>query len=652
MGGLVVLFLKGSAQDVRAIDTLAIYEQTKRVPPSLTRHPATLATFLTKDYVRENRKVLAISYWIVNNIQYNYQAFKQRVFLQRSSKEVLRSKKALCQEYAQLFKDMCAAVGIQAATVNGYTKGFDFFSTDTLYRAEHTWSMVRIDGTWHLMDLTYASGHIEPKKQHFAKMMVQLFNSRLSPKFKYVQGFNPNWFYVSPDEFIFTHFPNLKMYQLLEEPLSFQTYQQGSWSIHSHLSWYPKIQKESVKIDAFVALSKIEQWLLEAKEGHQINPQNHSIRGYHYYWVVDSLFRAAYDNQSNALIASKPYLKKMEEYVCIAEVALQQSIRDNNQEYANKGAQSWGWKKRLFDQNRQHTRQLKKRSQKNIKQESLVLEIENSNLENQEFAAEHLPKQKSETLKKSVELDTTFVYTRFNTLLQQQLDSLGKLAKKAIGQKDSFLRSLGDEMQKVIYPKEQLVLKIHRGNAKALKQIVDRKKIELALVYDDVKVLDKNWLTKSNQRADSINNAIIDTFLIELYQNQIAAQKSIKFYCKIIQRELELLQKEKQKLNKHSLLEKRSIAALTDREVQLVKYKAQLKSCLGFQQKLIRLLENEIQHMKNAMQTLLKDNRLEHYRHIQYMEYRQHIRQAENTKTHLVLQKIAKIKRLIDLAQL
>ena len=31
---------------------------------------------------------------------------------------------------------------------------------DTFYRAEHAWSIVRIEGKWQLLDLTYASGYI------------------------------------------------------------------------------------------------------------------------------------------------------------------------------------------------------------------------------------------------------------------------------------------------------------------------------------------------------------------------------------------------------------------------------------------------------------------------------------------------------------
>lgn len=89
---------------------------------------------------------------------------------------------------------MCTSVGIQAEIVNGYTKGFDFVETDTLYRAEHTWSIVEIDNRWYLMDLTYGSGHVAHKKQGLPKLMARAFGIKYRPKFKYVHQFNPQWF--------------------------------------------------------------------------------------------------------------------------------------------------------------------------------------------------------------------------------------------------------------------------------------------------------------------------------------------------------------------------------------------------------------------------------------------------------------------------
>lgn len=655
VGGLLFLIFKVKAQRQAPLDTATIYSKTKNVPLVFSQNPKTLASFLTKNYIREDKKVLAISYWIVNNIQYDYKGFKQRNISQKTSLEVLRKKKALCREYALLFKEMCKAVGVQAEIVNGYTKGFDFFPSDTLYRAEHTWSIVRIEGVWHLMDLTYASGHITSKKQAFAKGIVQFFGGRLAPKFKYVQAFNPNWLFVPADEFIFTHYPNLRMYQLLAEPVNYQLYQEGGWGIHGHLSWFPKILKESKEIDRYIHWSRIEQCLFEAKEGHLANPNNHRVKGYHYYWALDSLFRAAYDQHSNGLIASKAYLKQMETYAYVAETALQENIQDNNQEYQNKLARSWSWKKRLSDRNQRHILQLKKRAQKNRKQELLVLTIEKNNLTNQQFTAQYLPSKQISKRNKSIKevlTDTQTNPIRFNALLQAKLDSLEGLTNLFVNRKDSFLDFFGKGMQAIIFPKERLVLKIHKGNAKALKQIIEHKKMQLPLVYEEEHVLDKVWLVQSNQRVDSINKVVTDTFLLALYEHQIASYSAMKSYCELIETAIGLLETERQYLNQLQVAtEKYTMLLFIDREKKMIEYREQLKKCLGFQQRLIRLLGNEIQHMENSVQTLQKENRLEYYRHKQYMEYRQHIRQTENLKTTLILQKITRIKRFIKLAQ-
>ena len=104
---------------------------------------------------------------------------------------MLKKKKTLCGEYAQLFKEVCNAVDIEAEVVTGYTQGFDFFETDTLYRAEHAWSVVRVNGQWKLMDLTLASGYVAPRKQGFQQFLANAFGVKHWTQYKFVPKFNP-----------------------------------------------------------------------------------------------------------------------------------------------------------------------------------------------------------------------------------------------------------------------------------------------------------------------------------------------------------------------------------------------------------------------------------------------------------------------------
>ena len=166
---LIVLFLlihiDASALNWSEIDTNKIQKKSRFIRKKFTKYPTVLAAKLTKDMDDDASKVIAITYWIAKNIKYDYQAYLSNTLDRKNSREVLKSRKALCGEYAMLFNDMCESVGVKSQTISGYVHNFDFFAGDTLYRAEHAWSTVFVDDHWELMDLTFGAGHIAPKKQ-------------------------------------------------------------------------------------------------------------------------------------------------------------------------------------------------------------------------------------------------------------------------------------------------------------------------------------------------------------------------------------------------------------------------------------------------------------------------------------------------------
>ena len=130
---VIILPCLSYAQNNRKLDTLGIYKKAVQVPKSVALDVSSLTNYLTEGYESDAEKVLAISYWISKNIKYNYKAFKDRVILSNSSAVVLKKGKALCSEYATLFKEMCAVVGVEAEVVRGYTQGFDFFETISMF---------------------------------------------------------------------------------------------------------------------------------------------------------------------------------------------------------------------------------------------------------------------------------------------------------------------------------------------------------------------------------------------------------------------------------------------------------------------------------------------------------------------------------------
>ena len=105
-------FFSIAAQSSSAIDTNAIYKQSRHVRKKFCKHPSVLAAKLTKELEDDASKVLAISYWITKNIKYDYAAYLSNSLNRHTNAQVLRRRIALCSEYASLFNEMCESVGI------------------------------------------------------------------------------------------------------------------------------------------------------------------------------------------------------------------------------------------------------------------------------------------------------------------------------------------------------------------------------------------------------------------------------------------------------------------------------------------------------------------------------------------------------------
>lgn len=630
------------------IDTTLIYAKVRRVAPSVTQTPEQLAIYLTKDYTNDAQKVLAISYWIVRNVRYDYASYKKRRFIQRSLSEILQKRKALCEDYARLFQAMCAAVSIKADVVRGYTQGFDFFKEDNLYRAEHVWSIVQIDERWHLMDFTYASGHVTTKKQPLKRFWAQLFKTPYRPAYRYVHAFNPDWFYIAPDDLIFTHFPILDMHQLLKEPVSIKTYMDGSWAIYSHLAWHFKTLKQSEEIDAYFEKSAVEKWLYAAEEGRKNNPANHRVTGIHYYWALDSLFKASFDAKTETLKLSNTELRQLRSYAMVADSMLRQSIVDNQKEFQTKQQRSLLWQERLFSANEQHKTGLIQRKKNNQNQEVLSQQIADSNAHYQSFATEGKQRYKEATIFKIKRPSTTNLTNPQEVVAWlKRLDSLQHLSIALLQQKDT-LWAAQDWENSSLKDKETLVLTIHKSNAQALRKKLKQKQQTAALVYEDMEMLDKNWLARSIGRADSLNEMMTHQFLVDLYKKHRQTYALMCQYEGAIAQQLRLLEQMKRHSAEDFKEEVRYINALSDVVVEMETYQKGLKDAMGFQRTLLKLLRKEIRYMDATARELKADNRLEKQRHQAYQDYRNWIKNTENQRMEIALARLSEIKNYLN----
>lgn len=167
--------------------------------------PDTLAHWLTSSYKTALEKTRAIFRWITENISYRSkgpykETFKPIKYLkadaddtstvlksldERVAEIVLTRRLAVCDGYARLFKTLCNYAGLQAEVITGFARN----GNQRSFKSNHRWNAVMIDSTWHLLDVTWASGHSTYSSDDFIK------------------SFNDHYFLTPPGDFIRDHYP-------------------------------------------------------------------------------------------------------------------------------------------------------------------------------------------------------------------------------------------------------------------------------------------------------------------------------------------------------------------------------------------------------------------------------------------------------------
>jgi hypothetical protein len=131
----------------------------------------------------------AVSFW-ANNIP------------DQSYTSVLKTRLAVCEGYANLFKKLCDELKIPCDIVHGFARGVGTspFAGDTPTDSNHAWNIVAVGGEHYLIDCTWDSGHME---------------GRVSK-----QEYNTAWLFLKPEHFLHTHFPENSQQQLMAKPLT------------------------------------------------------------------------------------------------------------------------------------------------------------------------------------------------------------------------------------------------------------------------------------------------------------------------------------------------------------------------------------------------------------------------------------------------
>lgn len=190
-----VLFCTSSfATDFSKADKLA-----NKIPGSSTKTVQAFADYLKNSLNTQEEQVRAAYIWIGKSISYDKNGNVDLVSTCASdslANVILKKKKGVCTDYAELLHKICLNLGVDCYIVAGYTK-----RNNTVTDEEHAWNAIHLDdGRWLLFDPMWGAGSLSKGK----------FTKKQSTEFCGVE----------PSIFIGTHMPFDPAWQLLMYPIS------------------------------------------------------------------------------------------------------------------------------------------------------------------------------------------------------------------------------------------------------------------------------------------------------------------------------------------------------------------------------------------------------------------------------------------------
>ncbi|CAF1218356.1 unnamed protein product [Didymodactylos carnosus] len=151
-------------------------------------------------------KVWIIFYWISQNISYDDESYFSGNIPSQRADDVFRSKKAVCEGYASLFKRLCDETGLACEKVSGYAKGYSFNARKPAFDdTNHAWNVVKIEYHYYFIESTWGTGHMAENK-------------------KFKRELEAHYFLSQPAHMIYNHLPVDEKWQLLARPITMTEY--------------------------------------------------------------------------------------------------------------------------------------------------------------------------------------------------------------------------------------------------------------------------------------------------------------------------------------------------------------------------------------------------------------------------------------------
>lgn len=623
-----------------------IQKKARHAPRRYRKHPVKLSNYLTRDYANDSNKVEAISYWISKNIKYDFKGLNMRYKGAFTTQKVLKKRKAICGEYSQLFTDLCTEAGVKSIVVEGYVTDFDFFDGDTLYRAEHAWSMAKVNGNWQLYDVTWAAGYVTMKNQYISHFLYRWLNVGYTTKFKFVKAYESYWINTHPMDMIYTHKPGIERFQLLANPISQSQFEGGDTVITQHLERYPEVNFKAPKVNAYYGLPTWKKCVLKADSGFSQNPNNHRINGFNYYAASMELFDKFYHEEFKIISASETDFQRLKRFCERSDAMMVLSLLDNKKDLAVKENRSATWKKDLRTTNYGILNKNKATFKRHLKEIDRIAKTHDKSVKYSKYAkrtyrlfqTKEMPVLKGATNKETVD-------KKKSRQLRQQIDSLIIEAQYSIKAKDSLMGFYNHSIQNSLSAFEQ---QNGKGYAE-LHGIAYGHYLWKVSVFPDIY---RNTTSVYKPVAGAIqvtydnrNMQYTQAIINGLYANQNSARVEMATYLSLMKqvlRKLKEVRKCELKAQGEQQLYEQYTQEISDAFIQFEKQTIEYQNI-----KINKQLRYNSYVLGRSNKYLRKEISYESHRHRSYLNYCKSIKHREDKMAKAILRQVHSIYRVV-----
>jgi len=220
------------------------------IPQANTYSTNGISSYVKEHFSSDSNRVRALFVWVSNNISYDVEKLRAKNQQGKATiNDVLKTRKAVCQGYSELFVALCNECNIRAIFVPGYTK----LPNGSLADLSHAWVAAEINKKWYLFDPTWAAGSVKD--------------------YQFTRNFSNRYYNLLPEEMIKDHMPFDPMYQFMNYPFMYDEFNKGSTSINTSKPFF----NYADTISLYNSLDTLNQFISSARRINRNGEKNQMI---------------------------------------------------------------------------------------------------------------------------------------------------------------------------------------------------------------------------------------------------------------------------------------------------------------------------------------------------------------------------------------